>query len=95
MFYGPYTGRYFEFDTQTDIEHIVATSEGHDSGLCRASMRKRREFANDPLNITLASPKVNRCGIGGKCGLDAAEWMPEKNKCWFANRVVTIKTIHL
>mgnify|MGYP000333126776 CR=1 FL=1 len=35
--YGPYTGRYFKSDRETDIEHIVATSEGHDSGLCAAS----------------------------------------------------------
>lgn len=90
--YGPYTGRYFKSDTSTDIEHIVAASEGHDSGLCSASPEKRAQFATDPLNLTLAAPKVNRCSIGGKCGFDAAEWMPEKNKCWFANRIVQIKT---
>lgn len=90
--YGPYTGRYFESDTQTDIEHIVAASEGHDSGLCSASAEKRKQFATDLLNLTLAAPEVNRCRIGGKCGLDAAEWLPKKNKCWFANRVVAIKT---
>ena len=43
------------------------------------------------LNLTLAAPKVNRCSSTGKCGLDAAEWMPAKNKCWFANRIVEIK----
>jgi len=90
--YGPYTGRYFVSDTETDIEHIVAASEGHDSGLCAASPEQRRLFATDLLNLTLAAPAVNRCGIGGKCGLDAAEWMPKKNKCWFSNRVVEIKT---
>lgn len=89
--YGPYTGRYFSSDTQTDIEHIVAASEGHDSGLCSASAQKRVAFATDLLNLTLASPKVNRCGSGGKCGLDAGEWMPLENKCWFASRVVKIK----
>jgi hypothetical protein len=89
--YGPYTGRYFNSDTETDIEHIVAASEGHDSGLCNASPKKRKEFATDPLNLTLAAPKVNRCQIGGKCGYDAADWMPEKNQCWFANRIVQIK----
>ena len=34
--YGPYTGRTFSSTRQTDIEHIVATSEAHDSGLCAA-----------------------------------------------------------
>ncbi|NVJ63034.1 MAG: excalibur calcium-binding domain-containing protein [Flavobacteriaceae bacterium] len=90
--YGPYTGRYFDNDRETDIEHIVAASEGHDSGLCDAPVNKRIQFATDQLNLTLASPEVNRCGDGGKCGLDAAEWMPQKNKCWFANRVLLIKT---
>ena len=90
--YGPYTGRYFDNDRETDIEHIVAASEGHDSGLCRASASKRIQFATDQLNLTLAAPEVNRCVVGGKCGLDPAEWMPKKNKCWFANRIVQIKT---
>ena len=90
--YGPYTGRYFKTDSETDIEHIVAASEGHDSGLCSASKEKRVDFATDLLNLTLAAPDVNRCGAKGKCGLDAAEWMPEKNQCWFAKRIVDIKT---
>jgi len=90
--YGPYTGSYFDNDGETDIEHIVAASEGHDSGLCSASANKRRRFATDLLNLTLASPKVNRCSFTGKCGKDAAEWMPSINKCWFAERVRLIKT---
>ena len=89
--YGPYTGRIFESDRATDIEHLLSTSEGHDSGLCRASAEVREQFATDPLNLTLASPKVNRCSKGGKCGFDAGEWMPPVNQCWFANRVVEIK----
>lgn len=92
--YGPYTGRYFTTDRETDIEHIVSTSEAHNSGLCSASAEKRKQFASDPLNLTLAAPEVNRCGAGGKCGFDAAEWMPQKNQCWFANRIVEIKTAY-
>jgi hypothetical protein len=91
-FYFTYTRRYFTSDVETDIEHIVAASEGHDSGLCSASAEKRKQFATDTLNLTLAAPEVNRCGAQGKCGLDAAEWMPAKNKCWFANQIVEIKT---
>ncbi|MDA0146175.1 excalibur calcium-binding domain-containing protein [Vibrio sp. RW] len=89
--YGPYTGTYFENDRATDIEHIVSTSEAHDSGLCKATPEKRAAIAQDLLNLTLAAPKVNRCNIGGKCGYDAAEWLPERNKCWFAARVVLVK----
>ena len=89
--YGPYTGRYFASTGQTDIEHIVAVSEAHDSGLCAADRSTRRRFASDLLNLTLAAPAVNRGGASGKCALDAAEWVPPINRCWFAGRVVTVK----
>ena len=89
--YGPYTGRYFPTRHHTDIEHIVAVSEAHDSGLCAADPSTRRRFASDPLNLTLAAPEVNRCNAGGKCGYDAAEWQPRMNRCWFAARIVAVK----
>ena len=86
--YGPYTGRHFPTRRHTDIEHIVAVSEAHDSGLCAAGPELRRRFASDLLNLTLAAPEVNRCAGAGKCASDAAEWLPPMNKCWFAARVV-------
>ena len=89
--YGPYTGRHYRSFKDTDIEHIVAVSEAHDSGLCAASPSVRRRFASDPLNLTLAAPEVNRCGTGGKCAFDPAEWFPPVNRCWFAARVVAVK----
>ena len=89
--YGPYTGRYFSSTRQTDIEHVVAVSEAHDSGLCAADRATRRRFASDPLNLTLAAPAVNRSGGGGKCAHDAADWLPPMNRCWFAGRVVAVK----
>ncbi|MEZ8945291.1 excalibur calcium-binding domain-containing protein [Vibrio sp. 10N.222.51.C8] len=90
--YGPYTGTYYQSTSETDIEHIIAASEGHDSGLCAASPETRKAFATDLLNLTLASPAVNRCSSTGKCGLDAGEWLPPRNQCWFALRVIEIKT---
>ena len=86
--YGPYNGRTFASIHETDIEHIVATSEAHDSGLCAANAEKRKRFATDLLNLTLADPTLNRQEKSGK---DAAEWMPEHNKCWFADRVVKVR----
>ena len=86
--YGPYTGRCFGSTGETDIEHMVARSEAHDSGLCRADAETRRRFARDLDNLTLASPSVNRHQKGAK---DAAEWMPDKNRCWFAARVVEVR----
>lgn len=89
--YGPYTGRHFRSMRETDIEHIVALSEAHDSGLCAAGPAERRRFAADPLNLTLAAPAVNRCGPGGKCASDAADWLPSQNRCWFAGRILAVK----
>ena len=86
--YGPYTGTHFDDRRQTDIEHITPTAEGHDSGLCAADPETRRRFATDLENLTLASPKVNRHQKSGK---DAGEWLPDRNRCWFADRVVKVK----
>ena len=58
--FSPYTGKEFDSKGDTDIEHIVARSEAHDSGLCRADASTRRAFSRDLLNLTLASPRVNR-----------------------------------
>ena len=86
--YGPYTGRWFASKRETDIEHIVARSEAHDSGLCVADEATRRRFATDLLNLTLASPGVNR---NQKRARDAAEWLPDQNRCWFADRSVAVR----
>ena len=86
--YGPYTGRCFASMAETDIEHIVATSEAHDSGLCARDRAPRKRFATDIRNLTLASPRVNR---HQKAGKDAGEWLPARNRCWFAARVVEVR----
>ena len=86
--YGPYTGTYFDAITETDIEHIVALSEAHDSGLCAVDDEDRRAFSRDLVNLTLASPSVNRHQKSAK---DAAEWLPDLNACWYADRVVQVR----
>ena len=86
--YGPYTGTCFTSTRDTDIEHVVATSEAHDSGLCARDQGTRARFAQDLRNLTLASPRVNRHQKSGK---DAGEWLPARNRCWFAGRVLDVK----
>lgn len=86
--YGPYTGTYFDSTSETDIEHIVARSEAHDSGLCSATEEERRTFSRDLVNLTLASPSVNRHQKSAK---DVAEWLPALNQCWYVNQVVVVK----
>ena len=60
IIYGPYTGMWFGSTSETDIEHIVARSEAHDSGLCATDAATRRQFASDLINLTLASPRLRQ-----------------------------------
>jgi len=86
--YSPYTGECFASRTETDIEHIVARSEAHDSGLCSANDATRRRFSQDFENLTLASPSLNRYQKNDK---DAAAWLPGRNACWFVSTVIDIR----
>ena len=86
--YGPYTGTCFASTRETDIEHMLAASEAHDSGLCAADAETKARFSRDLRNLTLASPQVNRYEKSGK---DASEWVPARNRCWFAARVVEVR----
>ena len=86
--YSPYTCETFRALNETDIEHIVARSEAHDSGLCAASPESKSEFARDMRNLTLADPDLNRDEKGAK---DAADWMPDESRCWFAWRVIDVR----
>ena len=50
----------------TDIEHIVAAAEAHDSGLCAQPKETRTAFARDLDNLTLALPSTNPLREGGQ-----------------------------
>ena len=84
----PYDGTRFESLRESDIEHVIAVSEAHDSGLCAASAAVRRRFASDLDNLTLAAPELNRYQ---KRDHDAAEWLPTHNGCWFAAAIVAVR----
>ena len=40
------------------------------------------------MNLTLASPSVNRHQKSGK---DAAEWLPELNASWYVDRIIQVR----
>ena len=86
--FSPYDGATFESLRESDIEHVIAVSEAHDSGLCAASADVRRRFASDLDNLTLATPELNRYQ---KRDHDAAEWLPARNRCWFAATIVAVR----
>ncbi len=86
--FSPYDYTCFSALTESDIEHITATSEAHDSGMCGRTREEKRTFARDLLNLTLATPSLNRHQKGAR---DAAEWVPANNKCWFAATIIATK----
>ena len=86
--FSPYDLTQFESLRESDIEHVIAVSEAHDSGLCAASAAVRRRFASDLDNLTLATPTLNRNEKGAR---DSAEWLPTHNRCWFAAAIVAVR----
>ncbi len=87
--YTPYSCLTFDIRADgtaaTDIEHIVALAEAHDSGIPDA---RRRDIAADLDNLTIADPQVNRTE---KSDRDAGEWTPARHGAWFAERVIAVK----
>ena len=68
--YGPYTGMCFTSTRETDIEHIVARSEAHDSGLCAADAETRQAIRPRPAQPDAGQPTgqsklQERQGCGG------------------------------
>ena len=86
--YPNYSGKFFKSQEETDIEPIVSLSEAHDSDLYSADKKTKTRFASNIQNLTLASSTVNR---DEKSGYDASGWFLEKNKYWFANKVIEVK----
>jgi len=86
--YEAYTGVYYDHVRDVQVDHIVAKREAHDSGACAWAPSARREFARDLENLALASPMLD---LGAKAGRDAAEWMPDFNRCWYAGAIVAVR----
>ena len=92
--YVPYLNSYYDEsevrlpnNTNATIDHIVARRNAHKSGLCNESVKVRREFASDLLNITLAPRDLN-----SRKGSDTADgWKPNNNECWFVYTIVQVK----
>ena len=71
--YGPYTGRWFASKSDTDIEHVVARSEAHDSGLCAAcwfaarviAVRQRYELTIDRREADALDQILTGCASTG------------------------------
>ena len=56
--YSPYTCETFDSTRETDIEHIVARSEAHDSGLCAADADTRRALRVGPAQPDAGDARI-------------------------------------
>ena len=58
--WSPYDGTTFDSLGDSYIEHIVALSEAHESGLCAATAPVGERFAQDLDNLTLATVRESK-----------------------------------
>ena len=94
----PYSGeRNYYFDkhdndyaTDLDAEHIVALGNAWVTGAQQLSAEQRAELANDPINLMLVNPSLNR----QKGDADFATWLPPNKefRCSYAARQIRVKT---
>lgn len=93
VLHDPYTGARLVF-TKSDaaavqIDHVVSLSDAWQKGAAQWDARRRRAFANDPLNLLAVDGPTNaRKGDG-----DAATWLPPQKsyRCRFVARQVAVK----
>lgn len=94
-FKDPYTGTLIDFirgqDTSSDvqIDHVVALSDAWQKGAQQWSTERRREFANDPLNLLASDGPTN----AAKGDSDAATWLPPNKgfHCAYVARQTEVK----
>ena len=96
-FYDPYTATQFEFVKSTngstiEIDHIVSLSDAWQKGAQQWNSQTRKDFANDPLNLTATSSSANR----SKSDSDAASWLPPNKaiRCAFIARQIAVKSAY-
>ncbi|MFI6988090.1 HNH endonuclease family protein [Nonomuraea wenchangensis] len=90
-----YSGKTIKFkrgqDTSTavQIDHLIPLSDAWQKGAQQWSPTKRKEFANDPLNLQATDGPLN----GQKSDSDAATWLPplKSYRCTYIARQIDVK----
>ncbi|RVX38138.1 uncharacterized protein DUF1524 [Nonomuraea polychroma] len=91
----PYSGKTIEFkrgqDTSMDvqIDHLIPLSDAWQKGAQQWTATKRKEFANDPLNLLAVDGPLN----SQKSDSDAATWLPPRKsyRCTYIARQIDVK----
>ncbi|GAA0928979.1 HNH endonuclease family protein [Nonomuraea longicatena] len=91
----PYGGERIEFERGNEtsvavqIDHVIPLSDAWQKGAQKWSAAKRKEFANDPLNLLAVDGPLN----GQKSDSDAATWLPPRKsyRCAYIARQVEVK----
>ncbi|MFI7634391.1 HNH endonuclease family protein [Nonomuraea sp. NPDC049400] len=91
----PYSGKTINFrrgqDTSADvqIDHLIPLSDAWQKGAQQWSADKRKQFANDPLNLLAVDGPLN----GQKSDSDAATWLPPRKayRCAYIARQIEVK----
>jgi hypothetical protein len=94
----PYTGESTSFvrgpetSETVQIDHVVSLSDAWYKGARGWDDQRRRDFANDPLNLLAVSAKANF----DKAFRDANAWLPPNPafRCEFVARQVAVKTAY-
>ncbi|MBB4940674.1 hypothetical protein FHR32_005051 [Streptosporangium album] len=91
----PYSGKTIKFERgqktsmAVQIDHVVALADAWQKGAQRLPESRRRELANDPLNLLATDGPLN----GQKGAGDAATWLPPRRayRCAYVSRQIEVK----
>ncbi|WP_326820859.1 HNH endonuclease family protein [Streptosporangium sp. NBC_01756] len=91
----PYSGKTISFtrgqktSTAVQIDHVVALADAWQKGAQQLPESRRKELANDPLNLLATDGPLN----GQKGAGDAATWLPPRRayRCTYVSRQIEVK----
>lgn len=94
----PYSGATVAFrrgpgtSAEVQIDHLVALSDAWQKGAQQWDVLKRRDFANDPINLQATVGAINQQKGDG----DAATWLPPNRtyRCTYVSRIVDVKAAY-
>ncbi|MER7130458.1 HNH endonuclease family protein [Streptosporangium saharense] len=91
----PYSGKTIKFErgqktsSAVQIDHVVALADAWQKGAQQLPEGKRKELANDPLNLLAVDGPLNSQKGAG----DAATWLPPRGayRCAYVSRQIQVK----